>query len=128
VDIAGRVVESKPPKRLVLTWAWPKELGDKLKHSRLTFDIEPHGKVIRLTVTHEDLEKDQPMLAESRTAGPRYSRISRHSSRRAAPWRNTDPSRSFGSIVPGRNWFRRLWEYEGEAETLLRKTTTGRIG
>jgi len=63
VDIAGEVVETDPPRRLVLTWARPKELGDKSKHSRVTFDIEPQGKVVRLTVTHEDLEKDAPMLA-----------------------------------------------------------------
>jgi len=63
VDIAGTVLESMPPKRLVLSWARPKELDDKGKHSRVTFDIVPEGRVVKLTVTHEDLEKDQPMLA-----------------------------------------------------------------
>lgn len=64
VDIVGKVVESTPPRRLVLTWARPKEAEDNSKHSRVTFDIEPQGDgLIRLTVTHEDLERDPQMLA-----------------------------------------------------------------
>ena len=64
VDIVGTVVESTPPRRLVLTWARPKEADDDSKHSRVTFDIAPHGEgLIRLTVTHEDLERDPQMLA-----------------------------------------------------------------
>ena len=57
VDIVGKVVESTPPRRLVLTWARPKEAEDDSKHARVTFDIEQHGDgIIRLTVTHEDLD------------------------------------------------------------------------
>lgn len=64
VDVVGTVVESAPPRRLVLTWARPKEADDASKHSRVTFDIEPQGdRLIRLTVTHEDLEHDPKMLA-----------------------------------------------------------------
>lgn len=64
VDIAGKVVESDPPHRLVLSWARPAELGDEAKHSRVTFDITPEGeRLVRLTVTHEDLEHDPKMLA-----------------------------------------------------------------
>jgi uncharacterized protein YndB with AHSA1/START domain len=71
VDIVGKVVESTPPRRLVLTWARPKEAEDDSKHSRVTFDIEPHGdRVIRLTVTHEDLERDPKMLAGVSTGWP----------------------------------------------------------
>jgi uncharacterized protein YndB with AHSA1/START domain len=63
VDIVGRIVESTPPRRLVFTWARPKDAEDDSKHSRVTFDIEPHGSgLIRLTVTHEDLERDLQML------------------------------------------------------------------
>lgn len=63
VDIAGKVVESSPPRRLVLTWARPKEAEDESKHSRVTFDIEPQAEgLIRLTVTHADLERDPQML------------------------------------------------------------------
>lgn len=64
VDIVGKVVESTPPHRLVLTWARPGDTEDDSKHARVTFDVEPHGDgLIRLTVTHEDLERDPEMLA-----------------------------------------------------------------
>jgi uncharacterized protein YndB with AHSA1/START domain len=63
-DNVGKVVESVPPRRLVLTWARPQDAGDDSKHSRVSFDIEPHiDGLIRLTVTHEDLERDPQMLA-----------------------------------------------------------------
>ena len=64
VDIVGKVVESTPPRRLVLTWARPDEAEDDAKHSRVVFDIEPYSDgLIRLTVTHDDLERDPKMLA-----------------------------------------------------------------
>jgi len=64
VDIVGKVVESTPPRRLILTWARPTEAEDDSKHSRVTFEIEPHGDaLVRLTVIHEDLERDPKMLA-----------------------------------------------------------------
>ena len=64
VDIVGKVVESNPPRRLVFTWARPKDAEDDSKHSRVAIDIEPHGDgLVRLTVTHEDLERDPQMLA-----------------------------------------------------------------
>jgi uncharacterized protein YndB with AHSA1/START domain len=64
VDIVGKVVESRPPRRLVFTWARPKEAADDTKHSRVAVDIEPMGDgLVRLTVTHEDLERDPQMLA-----------------------------------------------------------------
>jgi uncharacterized protein YndB with AHSA1/START domain len=63
IDIVGKVVESTPPRRLVLTWARPNDAEDESKHSRVTFDIEPYGdSLVRLTVTHDDLERDPQML------------------------------------------------------------------
>jgi uncharacterized protein YndB with AHSA1/START domain len=82
VDIVGQVVESVPPKRLVLTWAVPADAGNPAKHSRVTFEIEPSlpsfggGKInatldaVRLTVTHEELEPDSPMLHDISTGWP----------------------------------------------------------
>ena len=62
-DIVGKVVETTPPRRLVMTWARPSEADDESKHSRVSFDIEPHNKgLVRLTVTHDDLERDPKML------------------------------------------------------------------
>ena len=64
VDIVGKVVESAPPRRLVFTWARPKDIQDDSKHSRVAFDIEPYGDgLVRLTVTHDGLERDPEMLA-----------------------------------------------------------------
>ena len=64
VDIVGKVVESTRPRRLVFTWARPQDIVDDSKHSRVSFDIEPHGDgMIRLTVTHDELERDPKMLA-----------------------------------------------------------------
>jgi uncharacterized protein YndB with AHSA1/START domain/DNA-binding transcriptional ArsR family regulator len=53
-DVAGTVIESEPPRRLVLTFDAPGEppAGGP---SRVTFDIEPYHEIIRLTVTHENL-------------------------------------------------------------------------
>jgi len=64
VDIVGTVVESTPPQRLVISWARPAEAADASKHSRVSFDIEPYGHgLVRLTVTHDDVERDPQMLA-----------------------------------------------------------------
>ncbi len=58
VDIAGHVVESAPPPRLVLTWSNPDDVDKPDKVSRVIFDIEPYGDAVRLTVTHADLEPE----------------------------------------------------------------------
>src|SRR5215471_3566338 len=55
VRIVGKIAESVPPRRLVMTWARPEEAAKTEKHSRVTFDIEPVGEVVRLTVTHDRL-------------------------------------------------------------------------
>jgi uncharacterized protein YndB with AHSA1/START domain/DNA-binding transcriptional ArsR family regulator len=52
-DVVGTVVESNPPTRLVTTWSLPEQLMPETT-SRVSFDIEPHGEIVRLTVTHED--------------------------------------------------------------------------
>lgn len=51
VDIVGTVVESSPPRRLVISWAFPKDAGNPQKTSRGAFDIETYGDAVRLTVT-----------------------------------------------------------------------------
>src|SRR5262245_39447278 len=61
VDIAGEVVERTPPSRLVITWAFPGDLGNAAKTSRVTFDVAPAMGAARLTVTHDELEPDSEM-------------------------------------------------------------------
>jgi len=44
-----------------LTWVRPFEADNEDKHSRVTFDIEPQGTVVCVTITHEDLEPGSEM-------------------------------------------------------------------
>jgi uncharacterized protein YndB with AHSA1/START domain len=61
VAMVGEVVESAPPRRLVLTWAFPADAQNKAKHTRVTFEIEPIEDMVRLTVTHDELEAGSEM-------------------------------------------------------------------
>ena len=63
-DVVGTVVESDRPTRLVTTWAAPEDEGQDDKYSRVTFDIQPHADIVRLTVTHEDLA-DEAALSDA---------------------------------------------------------------
>jgi uncharacterized protein YndB with AHSA1/START domain len=60
--LVGKVIESSPPRRLVLTWAFPADEAREEKHSRVTLEIEPIRDVVRLTVTHAQLEPGSEML------------------------------------------------------------------
>lgn len=50
----GEVIESDPPRKLVLSWwnRWKPELEEE-GESRMTYDIEQVDGSVRLTVTHE---------------------------------------------------------------------------
>ena len=57
VHIGGTVVESAPPRRLVMTWGHAGETSpDKI--SKVTFEIESYHEIVRLTVVHEDLDDE----------------------------------------------------------------------
>jgi uncharacterized protein YndB with AHSA1/START domain len=71
VDLVGEVVESAPPRRLVLTWAAPADAANRDKHSRVTFEIEPVDGMTRLTVTHDELEPGSQMLSGVSEGWPR---------------------------------------------------------
>ena len=58
----GKVIESTPPRRLALTWSFPSDEAREDKHTRVTFETEPLGDVVRLTVTHDRLEPGSEML------------------------------------------------------------------
>lgn len=61
LQLVGKVVEIVPPSRLVLSWANASQAADAAAYSRVSFDIEPHGDVVRLTVTHDELEAGSGM-------------------------------------------------------------------
>jgi uncharacterized protein YndB with AHSA1/START domain len=54
VRVMGKVLEIRPPCRLVLSWVEPSKADDPAQHSRVTFDIEPVKEAVKLTVTHDD--------------------------------------------------------------------------
>ncbi|HXC54959.1 MAG TPA: SRPBCC family protein [Rhizomicrobium sp.] len=66
---AGEVLESDPPRRLVLKWR--NEFRPELKaegFSRCVYDLAQDGDVVRLTVTHS-IEKDGAKLIEAVSGG-----------------------------------------------------------
>ena len=71
VRILGEVLESKPPHRLVMTWAEPKDKAVRDRHSRVAFDIEQVGEMVRLTITHDELEAGSEMDRSIRQGWPR---------------------------------------------------------
>lgn len=71
VVVLGEVLEASAPNRLVITWADPRDRGKKERHSRVTFDIETVGDIVRLTVTHEDLEQGSDMERKVSHGWPR---------------------------------------------------------
>jgi uncharacterized protein YndB with AHSA1/START domain len=63
VGDAGEVLEVDPPKRLVLSWR--NEFIPELRaegFSRATFELEPQGDAVKLTVTHEMDRPDSKLI------------------------------------------------------------------
>ena len=58
IVVAGTVIESDRPHRLVLSWARPESLGDPDKTSRVTFSIDEQFGSTRLTVVHDELDTE----------------------------------------------------------------------
>jgi uncharacterized protein YndB with AHSA1/START domain len=63
--IEGEVLVSDPPKRLAYSWSSGCAADAKSERtSRVTFDLEPRGKVIKLTVTHDELDEGGKTLRD----------------------------------------------------------------
>lgn len=61
VMIDGEVLESDPPRKLVISWTRPDHSQEP---SRVTFDITQHNDaIVCLTVTHDQLAHDQAMAS-----------------------------------------------------------------
>jgi uncharacterized protein YndB with AHSA1/START domain len=56
VQLVGKVIEIDPPRRLVISWANESQQDDPTKTSRVTFDVDLQGEIVRLTVSHDELE------------------------------------------------------------------------
>jgi uncharacterized protein YndB with AHSA1/START domain len=55
VDVVGRVLEAEPPTRMVLTFEDSLTEVGRRDASVVTFLVERHQDIVRLTVTHENL-------------------------------------------------------------------------
>ena len=64
----GTVVESTPPQRLVLTWMQAEDESDT---SRVSFEIETIGDMVRLTVLHDSFVPGSTMLQGISSGWPR---------------------------------------------------------
>jgi uncharacterized protein YndB with AHSA1/START domain len=72
VHIGGEVIECDPPKRLTVTWNvnWP-ALVEKLGPTLVTYEIEPAGDTVRLTMLQShDREISDDILSGGRTGWP----------------------------------------------------------
>lgn len=68
IRVTGKVVESVPLKRLVLTWADPANEADV---SRVTFEIESVADEVRLDVIHGDFKAGSDMVNRVSGGWPR---------------------------------------------------------
>jgi uncharacterized protein YndB with AHSA1/START domain len=70
LQLVGKVVEISPPSRLVISWANASQAADPASHSRVTFAIEDHKDMVKLTVTHDELEAGSGMETGIRKGWP----------------------------------------------------------
>ncbi|GLS38506.1 activator of HSP90 ATPase [Mesorhizobium tianshanense] len=70
VELVGEVIEVSPPTRLVITWANASQASDPASYSRVTFEIEEYEAMVRLTVTHDELEAGSGMANGIRRGWP----------------------------------------------------------
>jgi uncharacterized protein YndB with AHSA1/START domain/DNA-binding transcriptional ArsR family regulator len=63
-DVTGTVIEAVPPRRLTMTFDAPGTTAAD-GPSTVTFDIERHHEIVRLTVTHGNLAGDEALEAVS---------------------------------------------------------------
>jgi uncharacterized protein YndB with AHSA1/START domain len=59
----GEILEADRPRRLSYTFHHvTSEAARKERPSKVVFNLEPHGKLVKLTLTHEDFEAGSKLL------------------------------------------------------------------
>jgi uncharacterized protein YndB with AHSA1/START domain len=59
----GEILEADRPRRLSYTFHHVlSEAGRKERPSKVVFTLEPHGNIVKLTLTHEDFEENSVIL------------------------------------------------------------------
>ncbi|HEY6196683.1 MAG TPA: SRPBCC family protein [Candidatus Eisenbacteria bacterium] len=71
LKLVGKVVEFTPPRRLVMTWAAPPDAGNPAAHSRVTIELQNIDGMVKLTVTHDELDSGSSMLQGISEGWPR---------------------------------------------------------
>jgi uncharacterized protein YndB with AHSA1/START domain/DNA-binding transcriptional ArsR family regulator len=66
VDVVGQVVVAEPPTRLAITFEDAPDAETPREPSVVTFLVEPHQDIVRLTVTHENLPNNEMLNGISR--------------------------------------------------------------
>ena len=62
--VEGKVLESDPVRRLAYTWDPCSDETKRERTSRVTFDLESRGRVVKLTVTHDNLDEGGKTLRD----------------------------------------------------------------
>jgi len=68
--VEGKVLVSDPPRRLAYSWDVVKEGAARERASRVTFDLLPRGKVIKLVVTHDEIDENGTTLRDVSAGWP----------------------------------------------------------
>jgi uncharacterized protein YndB with AHSA1/START domain len=71
VQTTGQVLESHPPRRLVISWVDPGKTADRTEYSRVTFEIEVVKDAVRLDVFHNELKAGSEMARGISNGWPR---------------------------------------------------------
>jgi uncharacterized protein YndB with AHSA1/START domain len=72
VDVQGEVLEADRPRRLKLSWTvmWNEAMA-RLPPTHITYDIEPSGETVKLTMTQaNDIELEPQFLEGGRQGWP----------------------------------------------------------
>ena len=56
-SIEGKVIVVDPMRQLSYSWDSCSPEAQRERTSRVTFDLEPRGKIVKLTVTHDELDE-----------------------------------------------------------------------